>query len=89
MLSNILRSYPSDLFSYNKNTRTFVTEASTLGWGPGQIFDRLKIKSTRTGKEVTFSLKHHPSGAPMTDGGRFIYFAEIAEAPIFLHVYNS
>ena len=48
-------NYGVDLFSYDKDEKTFITEASTLGFKPGKFPKYIMIKGTK--KRVLYKLQ--------------------------------
>lgn len=48
-------NYGVDLFSYDKDEKTFITEASTLGFKPGKFPKHIMIKGTT--KRVLYKLQ--------------------------------
>jgi hypothetical protein len=49
-------SLNTNQFDYNKSSRTFVAEASDLGFKPGMIPVEISLTSERTGKVAAFTL---------------------------------
>jgi hypothetical protein len=44
-------------FTFAKETRTFIAEASDLGWSPGSFARHIWLTSARTGERVLFSIR--------------------------------
>jgi len=71
-------------FTYVGDYRTFVTEASSIGLGPGHWADEIEVWDRKTGSEATFYKKN-----AMTRGGEIIGYTYDNASTLTLKVYNT
>lgn len=71
-------------FTWNQDTRMFITEASTIGLGPGHWADEIEVWNRGTGNECVFY-----KGDAFTKDGELAGYIYYNGSTIRLKVFND
>ena len=71
-------------FTWSQDNLTLITDASTIGLGPGHWADEIEVWNRKTGREALFNKK-----MPVMWNGEIQYYIYDNASTIRLYVYND